>query len=98
LDDEGLLTGIRVQKFHELTYNAGTCLGLLISPDDDVYFRIRRDANRTSDDPSIPNSWRLETYVTPEELVFELFDENRVIRTDNQDSFQGPIPQLAGAV
>ena len=98
LDDEGLLTGIRVRKFHELTYNVGSCLVLLVSPDDDVYFRIGRDANRTSDDPSIPDSWRLETYITPEELVFELFDENLVIRTDNQDSFQGPIPQLAGAV
>lgn len=97
LDDEGLLNGNMVRKFHELTYNAGSCLVLLISPEGDVYFRIGRDANRVSDEPSVPNLWRLEEYTTPEKLVIKLFEENLVIRTDNQDSFQGPVPEL-GAV
>ncbi len=97
LDDEGLLTGSMVRKFHELTYNAGSCLVLLTSPEGEVYFRIGRDANRSSDEPSIPNLWRLEKYTTPEKLVIELFEENLVIRTDNEDSFQGPVPQLGTA-
>ena len=97
LDEEGLLNGSMVRKFHELTYNAGSCLVLLISPEGEVYFRIGRDANRVSDEPSIPNLWRLEEYTTPENLVIELFEENLVIRTDNEDSFQGPVPEL-GAV
>ena len=98
LDDEGLLTGFLVRKFHELTFNAGSCLVLLISPEGDVYFRIGRDATRVSDEPSIPNLWRLEEYTTPTKLVIELFDENVVIRTDNQDSFQGPVPELEGVL
>ena len=98
VDDEGLLVGTTVRKFHELTYNAGSCLVLLISPDEDVYFRIGRDANRVSDQPTIPNLWRLEEYTTREKLVIELFDENLVIRTDNQDSFQGPVPELQVAL
>jgi hypothetical protein len=98
LDDEGLLMGSMVRKFHELTYNAGSCLVLLISPEGEVYFRIGRDANRVSDEPAIPNLWRLEEYTTPEKLVIELFEENLVIRTDNEDSFQGPVPELEAAL
>ncbi len=91
LDDGGLLSGSMVRKYHELTFNKGSCLVLLISPRGEVYFRIGRDANRVSDEPAIPNLWRLEEYVAEQKLVFELFDENLVIRTDNQDSFQGPV-------
>ena len=98
LDEEGLLNGSMVRKFHELTYNAGSCLVLLISPEGEVYFRIGRDANRVSDEPSIPNLWRLEEYTTPENLVIELFEENLVIRTDNEDSFQGPVPELVAVL
>jgi hypothetical protein len=98
LDDEGLLMGSIVRKFHELTYNAGSCLVLLVSPEGDVYFRIGRDANRVSDQPTIPNLWRLEEYTTPKKLVIELFEENIVIRTDNKDSFQGPVPELGAAL
>ena len=98
LDDEGLLRGSTVRKFHELTYNAGSCMVLLVSPEGEVYFRIGRDANRVSDAPAIPNLWRLEEYTTPEKLVIELFDETLVIRTDNEDSFQGPVPELGTAL
>ncbi len=98
LDDQGLLRGSTVRKFHELTYNAGSCMVLLVSPEGEVYFRIGRDANRVSDTPAIPNLWRLEEYTTPEKLVIELFDETLVIRTDNEDSFQGPVPELGTAL
>ena len=54
-------------------------------------------ANRISDTPTLPADWELVDYATPESLVIELFDENLVIRTDNEDSFQGPVPQLNGA-
>jgi len=35
-------------------------------------------------------------YTTPDELVILLAERNLVIRTDNEDSFQGPVPELAG--
>jgi hypothetical protein len=98
LDEEGLLEGTMVRKFHEFTYNAGSCLVLLISPEGQVYFRNGRDANRVSDEPAIPNLWRLDEYTTPEKLVIELFDGNLVIRTDNEDSFQGPVAELEVAL
>ena len=94
IDDEGILRGVMVRKFHELIYNPGSCLILLIAPEGEVYFRVGRAADRLTDEPTLPEQWRLERYITPEEVVIELFGENTVIRTDNQDSFQGPVPQL----
>jgi len=91
LDDEGLLIGTTVRKFHELIFNAGSTLVLLVSPEGLIYFRIGRDANRVSDQPSIPNLWQLLDYTTTDRLVIELFGETTVIRADNEDSFQGPI-------
>ena len=91
MDPEGILAGSSVKKFHELTYNAGSELVLLISPEGLVYFRIGRDADRTTDDPTIPDGWRLMDYTTPVDLVIDLSPRNTVIRSDNQDSFQGPV-------
>ena len=94
LDEDGLLMVTSVRKYHEITYNAGSILVLLVAPSGDVYFRIRRNANRVSDQPTIPDLWRLVEYTTPEKLVIELFEGNLVIRADNEDSFQGPVPEL----
>ena len=91
MDEEGILTGSSVRKFHELTFDAGSTLILLISPEGLVYFRIGRDANRDTDEPTIPADWRLMEYTAPTDLVFNLSPRNTVIRSDNQDSFQGPV-------
>jgi hypothetical protein len=37
-------------------------------------------------------------YMTPEKLVIELFEGNLVIRADNEDSFQGPVPELSAVL
>ena len=91
LDEDGLLRVTSVRKYHEITYNAGSSLVLLVAPSGDVYFRIGRDADRTSDEPTIPSMWQLVEYTTQEPLILELFNGNEVIRTDNEDSFQGPV-------
>jgi hypothetical protein len=88
LDEEGLLTAVRAHKFHEVTFNAGSTLTILFSPEGEAYFRMGRDVNRVNDQPSIPNLWRLVEYTTP---------EKQVIRTDNEDSLQGPVPELEAA-
>ena len=95
VDDEGFFTGFRVKKYHEITYNEGSCMVLLTSPEGEVFFRVGRDADRLTDTFSVPEGWRVESYTTPETLIIELFDETLVIRTDNQDSFQGPVSGLA---
>lgn len=95
LDEQGLLIGSQVVKSHELTFEACRSLVILISPQRDMYVRVTRDAGRSSDIPTLPNGWERVDYQTPEQLVLQLPDTTLVIRADNQDSFQGPIPELS---
>ncbi len=96
LDEAGLLRGFVVKKFHELNYDVGSCMILLVAPDGEVYFRMGRDATRTCNTPTLPSGWQLVDYTVEEPLTIQLFGDSTVIRTDNQDSFQGPVPQLKG--
>ena len=95
LDDQGLLTGSTVVKEHQLTFNPGSTLFVLFSPEAEPYVMVTRDAQRISDTPSIPTDWELVEYTTSNPLVFQLPSETLVIRADNEDSFQGPVPELA---
>jgi hypothetical protein len=92
---DGELIAVRVNKYHELTFFAGSTVTVLLSPEGDAYFRMGRDANGASDEAKIPDSWRLVEYTTPDRMVIQLFGGNVVIRTSNQDSFQGPVPGLS---
>jgi hypothetical protein len=98
LDDAGLLRLSRVAKFHDVNYDAGRTLKILVSPEDDPYVLISRDAGRTSEVPTIPDPWRVIEYVAPEDLTFQLPNPTDNIRADNEDSFQGPVEELRGVV
>jgi hypothetical protein len=91
VDPEKLLAGTKVQKNHEVAFDAGSTLKLLVSPQGEVFPRITRDAGRTRDVPRLPEGWRLIDYKTNEALEIQLPAEVLVIRADNQDSFQGPV-------
>ncbi|MCS7469587.1 hypothetical protein NZK35_23290 [Stieleria sp. ICT_E10.1] len=66
-------------------------LKLLISPSGEVFPRITRDANRTREEPTLPEKWRLIGHTLDRPMEFKLTGETTVIRTGNQDSFQGPV-------
>jgi haloalkane dehalogenase len=91
MDEDGLLEGNRISKYHELTYNAGEPVYLLLSPEGDYYIRVSRDANRTQENPTIPDSWALIEHVPSMDLIFMLPNPTLNIRADNEDSFQGPL-------
>ncbi|MGF1580710.1 MAG: haloalkane dehalogenase [Gemmataceae bacterium] len=95
LDEDELLTANTIVKSHELTYDAGSTLSILISPEGEPYVLVSRDAGRTSDTPTIPEGWELVEYTLTEELVVQLPNPTTNIRADNEDSFQGPVPELA---
>jgi hypothetical protein len=84
-----------VSKSHSVTFDAESTLSVLFSPEGDPYVLISRDAQRTSEVPTIPAGWELVEYTTPVDLVVRLPSETLVIRADNEDSFQGPVPELA---
>jgi hypothetical protein len=91
LDPEGLLNASTVEKHHELTWPAGSSITILTSPEGVHYILVSRDARRTSDTPTIPDDWMLEVILLEEDLQILLL-RTTVVRTDNEDSFQGPVP------
>ena len=94
VDGVGLLSGTRVAKFHEVTYDAGRTVPVLVSPEDDAYILVSRDAGRTTDTPTIPASWVLTEVSLDEALTLMLPNPTLNIRCDNEDSFQGPLSEL----
>jgi hypothetical protein len=92
LDAERLLLATIVEKHHELTWRAGSSITILTSPEGVRYALVSRDARRTSDTPTIPDDWMLEVILLEEDLRVLLPLHTTNIRTDNQDSFQGPLP------
>ena len=96
LDPDGLLRANRIAKHHTVTFDAGRTLYVLVSPDNVPYLRITRDANRTSDDPTLPGGWRIVEHVIDEALELELPNPTVNIRCDNEDSFQGPVAEFEG--
>jgi hypothetical protein len=91
-NEEGLLTGRYISKYHEVTFKAGRTISILISPQGKEYVLISRDANRITDTPVIPDTWRIEEREINESITFELQNPTLNIRAENnQDSWQGPV-------
>ncbi|MBT8213965.1 MAG: hypothetical protein KJP12_01990, partial [Acidimicrobiia bacterium] len=97
VDDEGVLRGSIVEKDHEISFDPGSTVIALVSPEGDTYVRIGRDAGRTTDDPTVPTGWEIVEIEVPNGYTTLLPEETLVIRTDNQDSFQGPVAGLDAA-
>ena len=91
LDPKRRLVGSKVMKDHIVSFDEGRTLTLLVSPEGKVFPRITRDANRTREAPTLPEDWRLIEHNLEEPVELGLTHETTVIRTDNQDSFQGPV-------
>lgn len=91
LDDQGLLEGNYVAKLHTVTFNAGRTLDMLASPQGDRFILIARDANRTNDIPTIPANWQRYDTLIQDDWILELPNPTLNIRTDNEDSYQGPL-------
>ncbi len=98
LDDERLLNAGYVAKYHTVTYDAGTPIYVLVSPEGEQYIRVTRDPARSSDEPGIPSDWRLVEQELSAPLTLTLPNPTLNIRTDNQDSFQGPVNVLPATV
>ncbi|MEL7500762.1 MAG: alpha/beta fold hydrolase [Planctomycetota bacterium] len=95
LDSKGKLRGSTVVKDHWVTFDKGSLVVFLVSPDGKLFPRITRDANRTQEQPVVPEGWHLVEHKLDRRVEFRLTDKTTVIRADNQDSFQGPV-EFAG--
>ncbi|HAS09743.1 MAG TPA: hypothetical protein DCS55_04370, partial [Acidimicrobiaceae bacterium] len=94
VDDEGLLSGALVEKVHEISYAPGSTVIALVSPEGETYVRIGRDAGRATDEATLPTGWAIDEIDVPDGYTTMLPVPTLVIRTDNQDSYQGPVSGL----
>ncbi len=91
-NEEGLLAGRYIEKYHKVTFNAGRTLSILISPQGEEYVLISRDANRITDTPVIPETWQIQEREINDTITFDLPNPTLNIRAENnQDSWQGPV-------
>jgi hypothetical protein len=93
VDSEGLIRITELEKYHLLTYYSGRNVSILENPDGERFIEVSRSVNRSSDTFTLPDDWTLTTQVLQEELKLELTGIVSVLRTDNEDSFQGPLPE-----
>jgi hypothetical protein len=92
VDGQGVIRKIELEKYHLLSYSTGRRVYVLHSPTGERYIGVARSADRTSDTFTIPQGWKLTNHELKEELQVELSGTVSNIRTDNEDSYQGPIP------
>ena len=91
-DDQGLIRRTQLEKYHLLTYLAGRTVYILQSPTGERFIWVSRSVNPPSDTFTLPDEWTLTSNVLSTELSVDLSGDVSVLRTDNEDSFQGPLP------
>ena len=91
-DEERLIRRVTLEKYHALTYKAGRQINILNAPDGSRYILVAQTAFHRTAEPTLPSGWQLTNHILEEELQITLSGIIDVLRTDNQDSFQGPIP------
>lgn len=91
-NEEALLTGRYIAKYHEISFKAGRTLSVLVSPEGEEFVLISRDANRSTDTAVIPDGWQLLEKTMLEDITLTLPNPTLNIRAENnQDSWQGPV-------
>jgi hypothetical protein len=91
VDEEGLIRETLLEKYHVLTYFAGSIVPVLENPLGERFILVSRDVNRTSDTFALPDGWFVTEYELLEDLEVDLSGMVSVLRVENEDSFQGPL-------
>ena len=90
-DRESGLRGVRLEKHHRLRYAPGRTVRVLTGPDGTRYVGVSLPT-RAIGDPALPRDWNLTTHRLERPLEIDLPREVTVLRTDTEESFQGPVP------
>jgi hypothetical protein len=92
-DDQGLIRRTELEKYHVLHYSAGRTVSILRSPTGERFIGVSESLERSSDTPTLPEGWTLTERLLTAELQVELLGRVSVLRMDNEDSYQGPLPK-----
>ena len=92
LDEEGLVRAIQLNKHHSVVYDEGKAVEILTDPSGQRFILVAKTLLEVADDPTVPEGWTLESFVLTEPFNVELDGKVTILRLDNEDSFQGPLP------
>lgn len=90
---QGLIRAVQLNKHHELSFEQGGPIQVLTAPDGQRFVLIARTLSPAADTPTVPDGWTLERGTLAEPFRVLLDGPVTVLRTDNEDSFQGPLPE-----
>lgn len=93
LDDQDLIRKTELEKYHIVRYSPGRTVSILRSPTGKRYIGVSRSLDRSTDTPTLPEGWTVKEVVLTEELRIYLSGNVDVLRLDNEDSYQGPLPE-----
>ncbi len=91
-DDQTLIRRTELEKYHVLHFFAGRTVSILRSPTGERFIGVSRSLDRTSEPPALPPGWSLTDRLLTEDLQVNLLQQVSVLRLENEDSYQGPIP------
>ena len=95
--DRGSIRTVELEKYHLLHYSAGRTASILQSPTGERFIGVSRSLNRSVDVPTLPEGWTLTEYRLSAELQVALLGSVSMLRLDNEDSYQGPLPEEIGS-
>jgi len=81
-----------LEKYHILTYNSGQIVNILQNPSGERFIEVSRSVDRCSDTFTLAENWILTNHFLQTDLQVELLGNVSILRTDNEDSYQGPLP------
>lgn len=91
-DGHGLIRRTELEKYHVLTYAAGRTVSILRSSAGDRFIGVSRTAPPPLEPPTLPEGWTLTKHLLTADVRINLSGNVSVLRMDNEDSYQGPLP------
>jgi hypothetical protein len=92
VDPEGLIRSTELEKYHVLTYFSGRTVSILQGPTGARFIWVARTVDRPPDPVPLPEGWTLSTHELQTDLQVDLLGNVSVLRIENEDSYQGPLP------
>ena len=93
LDPQGLIRAVELEKHHVLHYSTGRSVSLLQNPAGQQFIGVSRSLESSAELPTLPEGWTLTNRLLTEDLQVDLVGRVSVLRLDNEDSYQGPLPE-----
>jgi hypothetical protein len=92
VDDQGLIRGVELEKYHELVYEAGRSTSILHNPNNERFILVARTSPNPQRPPTVPQGWIINTHILKSDIKINLSGRVIVLHMDNKDSYQGPLP------